>query len=83
MLEAPEVELTTALTWRTARKLGYEIDAPRGRFTELKALAQLKGWRLRAASSAKLAYLEVVERFVPNRPGLAPAKTAMRDAPGA
>jgi hypothetical protein len=82
MLEAPEVELTTALTWRTARKLGYEIDAPRGRFTRLKSLARLKGWRTRAVSSAKLAYLEVVECFVPNRnPALAPAGTALRNAP--
>lgn len=82
MLEAPEAELTTALTWRTARKLGYEIDAPRGRFTGLKTLAQLKGWRTQAISSAKLAYLEAKECFIPNRTGLASAGTALRNVPG-
>jgi hypothetical protein len=65
MLTGEEIELATALTWRTARKLGYEIDAPWGRFPTLSALSGLKGWRSRAASSAKLGYLALMEWATP------------------
>ena len=57
MLSEAEVTIASALTWRTARKLGYDI-APASRFAALGALLRLDGWRSRLVSAAKYAFLE-------------------------
>jgi hypothetical protein len=67
MLSDEQIKVATALTWRTARKLGYEIERPRSRLVVLRALAGLKGWRKRATLAAKLVYLELMERLTPAR----------------
>jgi Domain of unknown function (DUF4112)/Sulfotransferase family len=73
MLQPEELDVAVALTWRTARKLGYDIAPPEGSFTALRAVARLGGWRCRAIAAAKLVYLEVME-------GLTPALPASRNA---
>ena len=67
MLTGDEIELVTALTWRTGVKLGYEIDPPQGRFMALLALKELKGWHKRMLSAAKLGYLALMESVTPRR----------------
>jgi len=57
MLSEAEVTIASALTWRTARKLGYDI-APASRFAALGAILRLDGWRSRLVSAAKYAFLE-------------------------
>jgi hypothetical protein len=69
MLTEDEIALLTAMTWRTARKLGYNIE--RHSVTPaLRGLSQLSG-RERAAASAKFTFLELRELTVPSREALA------------
>jgi hypothetical protein len=69
MLTADEITLLTAMTWRTARKLGYDIErqsvAP-----VMRAASQLSGRREQAATSAKFMFLELRELTVPSRDSL-------------
>lgn len=70
MMSPQEIEVVTALTWRTGRKLGYDIEAgPSGRAA--RAIARLKGWRGRLVAALKLAYLEVMEPLTPAMPARA------------
>jgi hypothetical protein len=73
MLDDDEILFTTAFTWRTARKLGYQIDPPKRRFAALRAVSRLRGWRKRAVCAAKLAYLELMEVLVSRRRKPSPA----------
>jgi hypothetical protein len=73
MLDDDEILFTTAFTWRTARKLCYEIDPPTRRFAALRAVSRLRGWRKRAVCATKLAYLELMEALVSCRPKPSPA----------
>jgi hypothetical protein len=75
MLDDDEILLTTALTWRTARKLGYEIEPPPRRFVPLGAISRLKGWRRRLVSGGKLAFLGMVEWITWPRPQAAVSRT--------
>ena len=61
-----ELELIAALTWRTGRKLGYEVEAPQRRFSIVRPLADLGGLKQAPMLLAKLAYLETAEVFVPS-----------------
>ena len=69
MLTEDEIRLLTAMTWRTARKLGYDIErqpvAP-----VMRATSQLAGRREQAAVSAKFTFLELRELTVPSRESL-------------
>lgn len=66
MLTEAEIKLLTAMTWRTARKLGYDIErqsvAP-----VMRAVSQIAGRRDQAAASAKFTFLELRELTVPAR----------------
>ena len=61
MLDDDEILFTTAFTWRTARKLGYQIESPKRRFAALRAVSRLRGLRKRLVSVAKLAFLGIAE----------------------
>ncbi len=69
MLTEDEIALLTAMTWRTARKLGYDIEQ-RSVAPAMRALSQLPV-RERAAASTKFTYLELRELMVPSRAALA------------
>jgi hypothetical protein len=74
MLTEDEIALLTAMTWRTARKLGYDIEqqsvAP-----AMRALSRLPV-REQAAASTKFTYLELRELMVPSRAALAGREVA-------
>ncbi len=67
MLDDDEIQFVTAFTWRTARKLDYEIEPPERRFAAVQAISRLKGWRTRLVSLAKLIFLGLVESITPSR----------------
>ncbi len=67
MLSPQEIDIATSLTWRTGRKLGYDIEAMPMR-AAVRAVGRLKGWRNRAVAAAKLAYLEMMEWLTPALP---------------
>jgi hypothetical protein len=68
MLTEEEIALLTAMTWRTSRKLGYDIGQE-SVVSVIRALSQLSG-REQAAASAKFAFLELRELSVPSRDAL-------------
>jgi hypothetical protein len=61
MLSAEEIDLATALTWRTARKLGYDLNAPKNIAIVPRAIAKIHAWPLPAILAAKFAYLGAAE----------------------
>jgi hypothetical protein len=69
MLTADEITLLTAMTWRTARKLGYDIERQSVAHV-MRATSQLSGRRVQAATSAKFTFLELRELTVPSRDSL-------------
>jgi hypothetical protein len=66
MLSDAEIDLVSALTWRTARKLGYDVSPPRRSVPIVKALPQL-GARKSLEAVAKIAYLGMLEPFTSER----------------
>jgi hypothetical protein len=63
MLTPAEADLVSALTWRTGRKLGYDVEPPKGLAVAPRAIASLKSMKHRARSLAKHLYLAAVEPF--------------------
>ena len=74
MLATNEIDIVTAMTWKTGRKLGYDIGPARLR-PALAAILRIEGLRQKAILAIKLAYLEVREWLVPRRAG-APSRRA-------
>jgi hypothetical protein len=68
MMSEAEIVMATAFTWRTGRKLGYDIGPVQGKIAAVRAVARLKGWRRRVTAAAKLAYLELMEKSTPALP---------------
>ncbi|MGB8276146.1 MAG: sulfotransferase [Alphaproteobacteria bacterium] len=72
MLSDQEIELVSALTGPTARKLGYDPGPASSPLAVARAVLRLKGTRRRLIASAKLAFLEAREPLVPSRPASGP-----------
>jgi hypothetical protein len=74
MLTDEEITLLTAMTWRTARKLGYDIrQEPVA--SVIRSLSQLRR-REQAVASAKFAFLELRELSILSRAALEARGTA-------
>ena len=62
-MSASDVELIGALTWPTARKLGYDVSPPEDHLQAAKALMRIRGRREQIRAIAKYAALTLRERF--------------------
>jgi hypothetical protein len=61
-MSASDVELVAALTWPTAKKLGYDVSPPEDRLLAAKALIRIRGQRKRIRAVTQYAALTLGER---------------------